>query len=368
MGWKKTIKRISLLITIVLLACAAAACGKSASTGSFSSPDQKSQMPQESPTNKEIFTNTNRDQLVQKAKAEGTVNLYTSMALEDSTPLVQAFEKKYDIKVVMWRASDENVLQRILTEQKAKRYDLDAVEIDGPTLETLYREKVTEEFNSPYFSDIPPAAIPKHKNWASTRFNFFVAAYNTNQIKKEDAPKTYEDFLNPKWKGKFVVEASDVEWYAGLMKYWGEEKGRDYFKKLVANEPQIRKGHTLVAELVGAGELPLTLTAYNQSAERTKKKGAPIEWVPLEPTIGRPNGVALAKNAPHPYAALLFADFVLSPDGQEIIKKRNRVPASTKIDTNLNKFKYIMVDPAIILDEWNKWNTEWEKLFNISKK
>jgi iron(III) transport system substrate-binding protein len=143
----------------------------------------------------------------------------------------------------------------------------------------------------------------------------------------------------------------------------GEEKGLAFFQKLAEAKPQIRTGHTLIAELVASGEIPLAATIYNHNAERLLVKGAPVKWKALTPTFGRPNAVAVAKRAQRPYAALLFVDFMLSLEGQTLIKERNRVPASTAVDTNLNKFPYQMIDPIVVLDEADKWEKLWSNLF-----
>ncbi len=317
-------------------------------------------------TNEEIYLYKRPDrdkQLIEKAKQEGKVMLYSSIILTDSIAITRAFEKKYGIKVELWRGLADKVVQRTVSEARANRHTVDVIDTNSPELEMLAREKLLSEFYSPYLADLPPAAIPAHKQWVADRFNFWVAAYNTNKIKKEAVPKTYEDFLDPKWKGKIGLEATDTEWFATLVKIWGEEKGLAYFKKLAEMNPDIRKGHILLAELVSAGEIPLTLTAYNHHIEKLKNKGAPVEWMPIPPAIARPNGVAVAKFAPHPHAALLFADFLLSPEGQELFRSMDRVPSSLKVKTNLNNFKYVMVDPVVILDEWDKWDKLWEGLF-----
>ena len=131
----------------------------------------------------------------------------------------------------------------------------------------------------------------------------------------------------------------------------GEQKGLAFFRKLAEMKPQVRTGHTLLAELVAAGEIPLVATIYNHNAERLLVNGAPIKWKALDPTFGRPNAVAVTKRAQRPHAALLFVDFMLSPEGPGAIKQRNRVPASTEVETNLNKFPFHMIDPVIVLDE-----------------
>ena len=311
-----------------------------------------------------LYQGADREQkILQQAKKEGVVNIYTSLNLKDSVPLTEIFEKKYGVKVSLWRAGSEKVVQRAVTEAGAGRHDVDILETNGPEMEILYREKLLEEFYSPSFKDIPPEAFPKHKQYVPDRFNFFVLGYNTKLVKPQDVPNSYEDLLQPKWVGKLGIEASDVDWFGAVVKSMGEEKGIAYFKKLAAMKPQIRTGHTLIAELVSSGEIPLALDVYNHNIERLKVKDAPVEWKPLQPAFGRPNAIAVAKNAPHPYAALLFADFLLSKEGQEIIKQRNRVPSSLAVDSPLNKFKYQIIDPTIVLDEWDKWSKLWSGLF-----
>jgi iron(III) transport system substrate-binding protein len=297
------------------------------------------------------------------ARKEGELLVYTSLNLKDSVPIKEAFEKKYGVKLQLWRSSSEKVLQRALTEARGGRFAVDAFELNGPEMEALRREGLLEEFYSPQFANLPPAAVPQHRQWVADRFNFFTIAYNTNLVKPADVPNSYEDLLNPRWVGKIALEAGDTDWFASMMKWMGEEKGLAFFRKLSQMRPQVRTGHTLMGELVASGEVPLAATIYNHNAERLMVKGAPIRWKALTPTFGRPNAVAVANRAQHPYAALLFADFMLSLEGQTLIKERNRVPASAKVDTQLNKFPYEMIDPAVILDEADKWEKLWSELF-----
>jgi iron(III) transport system substrate-binding protein len=235
--------------------------------------------------------------------------------------------------------------------------------LNGPEMEALYREGLLEQFQSPHFKNLPPAAFPKHRHYAADRFNFFTIAYNTRLVKPEEVPNSYEDLLHPRWVGKIGIEGSDDDWFASIVKHMGEKKGLDFFRKLAQMKPQVRTGHTLLAELVASGEIPLVATIYNHNAERLLVNGAPIKWKALDPTFGRPNAVAVAKRAPRPHAALLFVDFMLSPEGQELIKQRNRVPASTAVETNLNKFPFHMIDPVVVLDEQEKWEKIWSELF-----
>jgi iron(III) transport system substrate-binding protein len=311
-----------------------------------------------------LYKGADREQrLIAGAKKERQLTLYTSLNLKDSLPLTDAFEKKYGVKVSLWRAGSEKVVQRSVTEARAGRFAFDVLETNGPEMEAMYREKLLEEFFSPHFKDLPPAAFPKHRHYVADRFNFFTIVYNTKLVKPEEVPNSYADLLHPRFAGKIGIEAGDVDWFGAMVKHMGEEKGLAYFRKLSDARPQVRSGHTLMAELVAAGEIPLAATAYNHNAERLTVKGAPIKWKALSPTFGRPNAIGVARRAPHPHAALLFTDFMLSHEGQLIIKERNRVPASRAVDSPLNKFPFEMIDPVITLDEDAKWGQLWSELF-----
>ena len=292
-----------------------------------------------------------------------TVVLYTSLAPSESGPLAKAFEKKSGIKVEVWRALSEKVVQRALTEAQARRFAVDVIETNGPEMEMLAREQLFREVKSPYLADIPAATIPKHRQWIPDRVNFFVVAYNTNMVQRDDLPPSYQGFLDPRWKGRIGIEATDAEWMATLVKKWGEKTGMAYFRRLADMKPDVRKGHVLLAELIAAGEIPVGLTVYNANAESLKRRGAPIDWVPMQPVVARAQGIAIARNAPHPQAAAAFVDFVLSPEGQELLNSMGRAPVSTKVRTHMNQFDYTLVDSATVLDEQDKWLKEWDRLF-----
>jgi iron(III) transport system substrate-binding protein len=316
-----------------------------------------------------LYQGADRDRrLADEAKKQREVVMYTSLNLKDSVPLTEAFEKKTGIKVQLWRASSEKVLQRAITEARAGRFSPDILETNGPEMEALYREKLLDEFYSPHFKDLPAAAFPRHRHYVADRFNFFTIGYNTNLVKPEEVPNAYEDLVHPRWAGRVGIEGSDVDWFGAIVKSMGEEKGLAMFRKLAENKPQIRTGHTLMAELVASGEIPLAATLYNHNVERLIVKGAPVKWKAISPTFGRPNAIGVAKHAPHPHAAMVFADFVLSKEGQTILKERNRVPSSLSVDTHLNKFPFHMIDPVITLDENEKWEKLWSQLFLKGKK
>ncbi len=297
------------------------------------------------------------------ARKEREVVMYTSLNLKDSVPLTETFEKRTGIKVQLWRTSSEKVVQRAVTEARAGRFACDILETNGPEMEAMYRERLLDEFYSPNFKDLPPAAFPKHRHYVADRFNFFTIGYNTSLVKPDEVPQSYEELVLPKWAGRVGMEASDVDWFGAMVKTMGEEKGMAFFRKLADSRPQLRTGHTLMAELVASGEIPLAIAIYNHNIERLTVKGAPTRWKAINPTFGRPNAIGVARRAPRPHAAMVFVDFMLSKEGQTIIRDRNRVPSSLSVDTHLNKFAFHMIDPVITLDENDKWEKLWSDLF-----
>jgi iron(III) transport system substrate-binding protein len=301
--------------------------------------------------------------LLERAKQEGSVTVYASLAPTEATPLVELFEKKTGIKVNLWRALSDSVVKRAVTEAQAKRHAFDVVETNGPEMEALAREQLLAEFYSPHLADLPADIIPKHGLWVPDRLNFFVVAYNPNKVKPADLPKTYEGFLDPKWKGRIALEATDAEWMAGVVKVWGEARGMDFMRKLGATKPDMRKGHVLLAQLIASGEVDVGLTAYHANAQSFKKRGAPVDWAAVEPVIARPQGIGLSRHAPRPHAALLFVDFMLGPEAQEMLSAMGRTPASTKVKTDTSGMAFVMSDPAVTLDEADKWQQLWDKLF-----
>jgi iron(III) transport system substrate-binding protein len=300
--------------------------------------------------------------LAEGARKEGTLGVYTSLATSESVPLTQAFEKKHGVKVQLWRSLSSQVMQRALNEASARRDAVDVIETNAPELEALAREHVIARFECPYIADIPPWGVPAHRRWVADRVDFFVVAFNTAKVRRDELPAAYEGFLDAKWKGRIGLEATDQEWLAGLAKRRGEKGALDFFGKLVAMKPDVRKGHVLLSELVAAGEVPVSLTNYASNADSMKRRGLPIDWKPVEPVVGRPQALGLAAAAPHPNAALLFADFVLSPEGQQLFNSMGRFPASARVKSPLVTFPYVMLDPVALVDEDEKWLKHWNEL------
>ena len=334
--------RLLLAALLVLPACTLA-----------QSPDPSARILQYPGADREQF-------LVQGARKEGEVVVYTSLISDDLTSLSAAFEKKYGVKVKGWRAGSEKVLQRTVTEARANRHDADVIETNGPELESLYREKLLQPFASPHLKDLMPQALRGHGHWVGTRINMFVQSYNTRLVSKDELPKTFADLAHPRWKGRLGIEAEDEDWFAMAVREQGEEAGLRVFREIArVNGFSVRKGHTLLAGLVASGEVPFALTTYSHGAEKMKQKGAPLEWFAIEPAIGRANGVAIPRRPAHPHAAALFADFILSPEGQKILEKGGYVPANLRVESPAQKLPLKFVDPAVVLDE----DAKWKKLY-----
>jgi iron(III) transport system substrate-binding protein len=298
--------------------------------------------------------------LLDGAKREALLSVYTSMAEKDITRLVGSFEKRYpNIKVKVWRAGTDKVLQRVISEARAGHSEVDFLLSTAPEMEALHREKLLQRVISPMQKDLIPAALPAHREWTGMRVYVYVQPYNTARLSKEELPRTYQDLLNPKWKGKLALE-SKHEWFYTLVQYMGEEKGLKFFRDVVAvNGMSLRNGSTLVANMVAAGEVPLALNIYNHVIPPLREKGAPIDFISLKPTIASTDGIAVVRNAPHPHAAMLFYDYMLS-EGQKIVAD-NSISTNKRDEALLARFQPIVFsDPVKILDSYDKW----DKLFD----
>jgi len=301
------------------------------------------------------------ERIVAAAKKEGQLTLYTTIAEKDLPALIKPFEAKYGIKVNVWRAGTDKVLQRTLAEAAAKRDEVDAVHFGSPEMEALSRERVLQPVASPTYKQLQPGSVPPHRMWAATLLSVWVQAYNTNAVKKEDLPRTYADLLDPKWKGKLGLEAKNQDWFQTVVDLMGGgDKGLKFFQDLVAkNGISPRTGHTLLTNLVVSGEVPLALTVYNYMPEQAKKKGAPIEWFALEPAVARSNAVGVAARAKHPAAALLFHEYMLT-EAQPLLVGIDYVPTNTTVPSPLKGVKIVITDPIRTLDDAEKWG----KLFD----
>ena len=309
------------------------------------------------------YQGADREQrLIEGAKREKELTFYSSIPPDDIAALVSAFDRKYGVKVRVWRADSEGFLQRIVGEARARRFEVDVMAGSSSALEPLYRENLLQEVKSPNLAGVIPQAIAPHRQWVAVYLSTFVQAYNTDLIRKESLPKTYYDLLRPQWKDKLGIEAEDFDWFAQVVMDFGETQGLRLFRDIVAsNGMSVRKGHSLLTNLVAAGEVPLALTAYGFLAEQAKTRGAPLDWFVIPPAIARATGEALARNAPHPNAALLFFDFLIGDEGQHILAKRQFVTVSRSIESPFNQGPLQLIDSAMILDQARKWQDLFQK-------
>lgn len=302
-----------------------------------------------------------QQRLLEGAKKEKELTFYSSIPPQDIAAVVAAFDKKYGIKVKVWRADSEGFLQRILNEAKARRFEVDIAAGSTSAMEPLYRESLLQEVKSPYLADLRPGTVAPHAQWAAVYLSVFVQAYNTNLVNKDALPKSFADLARPEWKGKLAIEADDFDWFAEIVRHLGEAQALRLFRDIVAlNGISIRKGHSLLNNLIAAGEVPLALSAYGFLAEQAKRHGAPVDWFMLPPTIARATAQGLMRNAPHPYAAVLFYDFLIS-DAQQVLADRDFVPAIGKIDTAFTRRPVNIIDSALMLDESRKWQELFQR-------
>ena len=266
------------------------------------------------------------ESVVEQAKREGDVVLYASMSSGDLAGLVSSFERKYPfLKVKTFRGNNEGVLNRILTEGRTGSYFFDVANIDGLNGWVLkekdylqpYRSKETEAFPEE-FQD-PTGLLP-----CCLYVNSNVIGYNTKLVSKSDAPKSYQDLLHPRWRGQLGMDADEAEWFRALISIWGRDKTVRYFQDLMKQQPSMRRGHTLLAQLTAAGEFPVAVNVFGYRPLELQRQGAPIDIVQADPVIAGPRHISLAKRAPHPNAGRLLMDYTLSAEGQAVLASLGR--------------------------------------------
>jgi ABC-type Fe3+ transport system substrate-binding protein len=295
-----------------------------------------------------MYKGVDRDKLIlDGAKREGKVSIYSGMIENQALrPLVDAFEKKYPfVDVEYWRGDSRAMLQKLLAEQRARRIIGDIFESTGGA-EVIVKAGAVVPFTSPSAANFPQAYIDPDGMWIASRLNFFGVAYNTRQVSAADVPKTYEDLLNPKWKGAIAWRA-DSEVGAGLfiatiLRTMGRTNGEAYLKKLAAQGVVNYAGSArALVDRVGEGEYKLALHIYAHHPLISKAKGAALEVQMLEPVPSMVSTIQLAKGAPHPHAAMLFIDFMLSKEGQETLKAADYMSPNPEVAINAGLRKIV---------------------------
>jgi iron(III) transport system substrate-binding protein len=303
--------------------------------------------------------------LLDLAKKDGQLSLYTSNT--DIDDVVKAFEAKYGLKVETYRANSETVLQRILQESSAHYQGADLVETNAGELNDLQQQKLLSPYEGALRDKVRPEG--RKDGWTADRFNAFVVGWNTNKVAPGTEPKTLKDLAGPQWKGRVGFELGDVDWYAAMYDYYKSQGMSDadvnaLFTSL-AHNAKIAKGHTVMGELLSAGEFDTAVSIYSHTVDNAAAKGAPVTWKtagkPIEPVVVRPNGAGLLTSAKHPAAAMLFLDFLLT-DGQAVIAGANRIGAIPTADDPLAGVQTVSVPENELLNDPQKWNDAYKRV------
>jgi iron(III) transport system substrate-binding protein len=312
-----------------------------------------------------LYKGTDREKiLIEGAKKEGQVVFYTSNTWV-AGPVSQEFEKKYPfVKANVWRSDSKALLKRLTEEVTAARYIADVIETSPEYMFILLRERMLQEHLSPELKAYDDDAKIKGKTgvfgWTNREI-YISLGFNSKLIPAAEAPKSIKDYLDPKWKGKMSIAGTTtgVRWVGALL----DSMGREFLEKLSAQEINVQNiSGAALSGLVASGEVPLSPTIFNSNVFTHKKKGAPVEWRPLEPVIAGVGTSGMVLNAPHPHAALLFLDYLHSKFGQEVAMKGGLSSPRNDIGSLEQKFKKLYIESKYTPEEFEKKINEWETL------
>jgi iron(III) transport system substrate-binding protein len=272
-------------------------------------------------------------QLIEGARREGQVVLYSGMIVNQMLrPLAAAFAAKYPfVKLIYWRADSEELLPKLSAEARAGKPVADLFEGSGGG-EVAVEAGLTQPFYSPLLAEYPERYRDPKGELAATRLSYFGLAYNTRQVSADKAPKTYLDLLDPQWKGRMAWPYATTGRYLFLINLrlaWGEERAMAYFRNLAAQKIinfAAGSARTLVDRVI-AGEYPLALNIYAHHPLISAAKGAPVNTQLMDPVASAAGTISVVKDAPHPHAAMLLLDYILSREGQKILAAAEYFPA-----------------------------------------
>jgi iron(III) transport system substrate-binding protein len=303
--------------------------------------------------------------LIEGAKKEGALVWYTSTSVEDISRLYAAFNKKYPfIKTEFANAGSARLYNRILNESRVGKIFFDLVAVRGVETQQLINGGFFQTYQSAEAAAYPPGFKDTKGYWVDYFDAYNVIGYNTKLVPREQAPKSWDDLLDPKWKGKIAMDEEMYSWYAAISVAWGRERAQRYMRGLAKQDIQLRNGQTLIAQLMAAGEFHMGMVLAHR-IERMKKQGAPVEWVTtLDPVTVSLHPIAVAAKAPHPNAAKLFIDFLLSKEGQQLVLTIGRTPARPGIDTEMQaKNLKLFPIPPELGEQYNKYQKEFREIF-----
>lgn len=269
--------------------------------------------------------------LVEGAKKEGEMVWYTNSGIENATRYIQGFKKKYPfINANFWRSKTRQVTQRIVSEANAGKHLVDVIKPSTDLLPILLEKNIIGKYDTPIRSIYPAHA--KSPFYTNMNYAFRVFAFNPRKVSAKDVAKSWEDLLQPRWKGEVLFDESSLEEVMALLGAWGKDRTVSYLNKLTQQQLLIRVGRDTTTQMMMAGEAQMAVTTYGYNNESLRATNAPIDWVAqdLIPTLIYP--LTLARNAPHPHAAALFYDYLISEEGQRLIAREGRVVAHPKVE------------------------------------
>lgn len=360
---RKTLKLMAIIGCISLIVIGMVACGQSQapSGGGGGQPRDAAENKKDNwPTTvEEIAQYSAPDRMeMLTSRAEKEINLYTSENIDNIQPILDKFMKKYPkIKVNLLRLDSEDLVPKILSEASAGRNTVDVVSTG--LLLPLIEKDMMVPFYSPEAEAVPDELKHPEGMWVARHTSNYGFAYNPNIVPADKVPKTYEDLLDPWWKGKLAVEPTDQKFWIGIIHMMGEEKGWKYIEDL-KEISVIQKGKTQRVDMTIAGQFAGTLGVYlYRPAEKKYEDGAPIEYVVFDPTITSPHMLGLVKNAPHPYAAMLLIDYLLSKEGQQAVADGGRVVVRPDVESKLEYIRDLTsrlnkVKRVTLQEEWFK--------------
>jgi iron(III) transport system substrate-binding protein len=305
--------------------------------------------------------------LAAAARNEGSLTVYSSMNEQEGLPLWKMFEDATGVKVSYVRASDSIILSRIAIESRARQRSWD---LAVTTTVNRLPNDVLLQFDPPQAQALIPQARDPNRRWYGIYANYNMPAYNTNLVKRSELPQSYEQFLDRKeWAGKIALDDTDDEWLSAIIAYYGEERGKKLLKDMVAAlKPVMVDGHLALARSVGAGEYWLALNNYASLTANVQLSGAPIDFWALDPVALFFGSVGINAQAPHPKAALLAANFILSQEAEQFLAQRGRMPTRSDVPVNPPQVSEMLKGRKIIAtifagEEQKKWQGLFKDIF-----
>jgi iron(III) transport system substrate-binding protein len=270
--------------------------------------------------------------LAEAARKEGEVTVYGNLDLAAAQALLDGFTNKYPfMKANSVRVSGAGIITRIDSEARAGKTLADVIDSGQLGMLALMDKKLFARYRSPERQYFPDGFKDKDGSWTVYMTNVMVTAYNTRLVKKEEAPAKLDDLLKPRWKGKLAMDSQSYVWFGTMLHYLGADAGLRFMKRLSEQEPRHFRGRRLGSQLIAAGEFDMTVETNLNSVLTFAGQGAPLWFAPIQPLFYSPSLLFMAQGAPHPHAAALFTDYLLSEDGQRVVASVNRMPANSRV-------------------------------------